>query len=277
MLRWRLFTAAVAIPFLLWLIYRAPVPYLKIFVLAMTFIALREYSAMALGKVRGATTAVTAGGMTIAVAVALGGSGTGPQFSAVSAGIVLCLCGVLIGTLATAKDMERSVSHAGQILLGCLYAGLLLPHFICVRELPETGPGWVTFILACVMAGDAGGYFGGRAFGKHKLWPAVSPKKTVEGSISSFFASLVVGTLAADIVLPPMGWLELSFVCAVVNVLAQLGDLLESMLKRAHHATDSGWIFPGHGGVLDRTDSLVLPVVFIYYYAILTHGVPAPF
>ena len=270
MLRWRLITAAVAIPFLLWLIYLGPTWFLDLFVLSMTFIALREYSAMALRKVRGGTTAVTAGGMTIALAMGLGGSGAAG--TAVSAGIVLCLCGVLLGTLATAKDMERSVSTAGQILLGCLYAGMLLPHFIWVRALPESGPGWVTFILAAVMAGDAGGYFGGRAFGKRKLWPAVSPKKTVEGSIASFAASLIVGMVGARIVLPQLGWVESLLVAAVVNVLAQLGDLLESMLKRAHHATDSGWIFPGHGGVLDRTDSLVLPVVFIYYYAILTHG-----
>ncbi len=271
MLRWRLITAAVAIPFLLWLIYRGPLWFLNAFVLAMTFIALREYSAMALRKVRGGTTAVTAGGMTIALAMGLGGSGT-----AISAGIVLCLCGVLIGTLATAKDMERSVGTAGQILLGCLYGGMLLPHFIWVRALPQGGPDWVTFILATVMAGDAGGYFGGRAFGNRKLWPAVSPKKTVEGSIASFFASVVVGMAAARVILTELGWVESLLVAAVVNVLAQLGDLLESMLKRAHHATDSGWIFPGHGGVLDRTDSLVLPVVFIYYYAILTHGYLTP-
>jgi len=271
MLRWRLLTAAVAIPFLLWLIYRGPVWCLNVFVLSMTFIALREYAAMALRKVRGATTAVTAGGMTIALAIGLGASGT-----AVSAGIVVCLCGVLLGTLATAKDMERSVGTAGQILLGCLYGGMLLPHFIWVRALPNNGPGWVTFILACVMAGDAGGYFGGRAFGRRKLWPAVSPKKTVEGSIASFFASIFTGMITARLILPQVGWLESLMVSAVVNVLAQLGDLLESMLKRAHHATDSGWIFPGHGGVLDRTDSLVLPVVFIYYYAILTHGVVGP-
>ena len=269
MLRWRLITAAVAIPFLLWLIYRGPLWFLTAFVLAITFIALREYSAMALRKVRGATTAVTLGGMTIAFAMALGGSAGGET---ISAGIVLCLCGVLIGTLATAKDMERSVSTAGQILLGCLYGGMLIPHFIWIRRIPETGPHWVTFILATVMAGDAGGYFGGRAFGKRKLWPAVSPKKTVEGSISSFVASIVVGVAAARLTLPQLGWVEAVLVAAVVNVLAQLGDLLESMLKRAHHATDSGWIFPGHGGVLDRTDSLVLPVVFIYYYAKLTYG-----
>ena len=113
---------------------------------------------------------------------------------------------------------------------------------------------------------------GGRAFGSRKLWPAVSPKKTVEGSVASFAASLLVGVIGARIVLTGVGSVESLLVAAVVNVLAQLGDLLESMLKRAHHATDSGWIFPGHGGVLDRTDSLVLPVVFIYYYAILSRG-----
>ncbi len=276
MLRWRLITAAVAIPFLLWLIYRGPVWFLSAFVLSMTFIALREYSAMALPKVRGATTAVTVGGMTIALAMTLGESTAGLNGTTagqtISAGIVLCLCGVLLGTLATAKNMERSVETAGQILLGCLYGGMLLPHFIWVRRIPESGPNWVTFILASVMAGDAGGYFGGRAFGKRKLWPAVSPKKTVEGSISSFVASIGFGLITARLTLPQLGWVEVVLVAAVVNVLAQLGDLLESMLKRAHHATDSGWIFPGHGGVLDRTDSLVLPVVFIYYYAILTHG-----
>jgi len=267
MLRWRLLTAAIAIPFLLWMIYWGPVWFLNLFVLTVTYIALREYSAMALAGVRGATTAVTLGGMTIALTMGLGSSGT-----TISAGIVICLCSVLIGTLATATDMAKSVGHAGQILLGCLYAGVLLPHFIWVRALPVDGPNWVTFILGCVMAGDAGGYFGGRFFGKRKLWPAVSPKKTVEGSIASFVCSLAVGLAITRIGLKNVGVVESVLVSAVVNVLAQLGDLLESMLKRAYGATDSGWIFPGHGGVLDRTDSLVLPVVFVYYYAILTQG-----
>jgi phosphatidate cytidylyltransferase len=270
-LRWRLLTAAVAIPFLLWLIYRAPVWCLNGFVLAMTYVALREYGAMALRGVQGATTAVTAGGMTIAVTMGLGQSGT-----AISAGIVICLCGVLIGTLVTVKDASKSVTYAGQILLGCLYGGVLLPHFIWVRGLPEDGPNWVTFIIGGVMAGDAGGYFGGRFYGKRKLWPVISPKKTVEGSICSFVCTLVVGFAIAAIGLPRVGWVEALLVAAVVNVLAQMGDLLESMLKRAYQATDSGWIFPGHGGVLDRTDSLVLPVVFVYYYAILTQGYLSP-
>jgi phosphatidate cytidylyltransferase len=122
------------------------------------------------------------------------------------------------------------------------------------------------------MAGDAGGYFGGRAFGRRKLWPAVSPKKTVEGALVSFLASVLVGLIGATLVFEMLGALEAIVVAGVINVLAQLGDLLESMLKRAYDAKDSGWIFPGHGGVLDRADSLVLPIVFVYYYAILAHG-----
>jgi phosphatidate cytidylyltransferase len=270
-LRWRLFTAAIAIPLLLWLIYRGPVWCLNAFVLAVTYVALREYSAMALRGVSGGTTTVTVGGMTIALAMGLGNSG-----AVVSAGIVITLCGVLLTTLATVKDVTKSVGYAGQILLGCLYGGLLLPHFIWVRALPADGPNWVTFIVGGVMAGDAGGYFGGRFFGKRKLWPVVSPKKTVEGSISSFVCTLVIGSVIAAIGLPRVTLVEAVLVSAVVNVLAQMGDLLESMLKRAYQATDSGWIFPGHGGVLDRTDSLVLPVVFVYYYAILTQGYLTP-
>jgi CDP-diglyceride synthetase len=282
-LRARLLTAAVAIPLLVWAIFWGPLWLFNFIVLGITFIALREFSAMALEGLPHATTMVTVGGMTIALATGLGQSPT-----AVSAGIVVCLAGVLIGTLATARPtkgdrtvpggplaqrgMEMRVQMAGQILLGCLYAGLLLPHFIWVRVLPGTGPAWVFFVLACVMAGDAGGYFGGKSFGKRKLWPQVSPNKTVEGALSSFLASVVVGAGADVLVLKTLGPLEVIAVAGTVNVLAQLGDLLESMLKRAYDAQDSGWIFPGHGGVLDRTDSLVLPIVFVYYYAILSHG-----
>jgi phosphatidate cytidylyltransferase len=263
-LRARILTALVAIPFLLWMIHWGPSWFLSVFVLFMTFVALREFAAMALKGVSGGTTMVTVGGMTIAVTMGLMQSGT-----AVSAGIVACLVSVMVGTLWTAREMQQSVNTAGQILLGCLYAGVLLPHFIWVRALPETGPGWVTLVLAVVMAGDAGGYFGGRTFGKRKLWPQVSPNKTVEGAASSFGMSVLVGCIFNLVASPHLGYLESLLVCGIINVLAQLGDLLESMLKRAYDANDSGWIFPGHGGVLDRTDSLVLPIVFVYYYAIL--------
>ncbi len=276
MLRTRLITAAVALPFLAWTIFLGPLWFYNFFVLLVTFISLREFAAMALEGQHGATTMVTVGGMTIALA-----TGIARSADAVSAGIVLCLAGVLLGTLATSRredtDMQARVNMAGQILLGCLYGGLLMPHFISVRYLPHNGPEWVFFVLGCVMAGDAGGYFGGRAFGKRPLWPSVSPNKTVEGALASFAGSLVVGSAINLLVLQALGPLEAVLVAGGVNVLAQVGDLLESMVKRAYGAEDSGWLIPGHGGVLDRTDSLVLPIVFVYYYAILSSGyVPLP-
>ena len=110
----------------------------------------------------------------------------------------------------------------------------------------------------------------GRSFGKRPLWPSVSPNKTIEGALASFLGSVVVGFGINALVLRALGPFEVLFVAGTINVLAQVGDLLESMVKRAYGAEDSGWLIPGHGGVLDRTDSLVLPIVFVYYYAILS-------
>jgi phosphatidate cytidylyltransferase len=272
LLRSRLFTAAVAIPLLAWLFFLAPAWIFNGVVLFATWVALREFSLMALSSVPGAATLTTLGGMMIAASMVLvpGGLAGG---AALSAGIVACLILTLVATLATARDMGQSVNSAGQVLLGALYGGALLPHLIWLRGLPGgDGPSWVFFVFSVVMAGDVGGYFGGKMLGTRKLWPSVSPNKTVEGSLVSFGSSLVAGILVNSLILHRLGLFETLFVAGVMSVLAQLGDLLESMIKRAYRTKDSGWILPGHGGVLDRTDSLVLPIVFVYYYAILVTG-----
>jgi phosphatidate cytidylyltransferase len=153
------------------------------------------------------------------------------------------------------------------MVLGVLYAGAFLPHFIWLRVNPESsGPSWVTFVLAVAMGGDSGGYFAGRFFGKHLLMPAVSPKKTIEGSIGAVAGNLVGGAIVRVVLLPSVPWREIIVLSMVAGLLAQLGDLCESLLKRAFGAKDSGWLLPGHGGVLDRVDSLVFPVVLVYYY-----------
>ncbi len=263
MLRTRIATALVAVPLLIWLILGAPPLVFNLFILAITFLSLQEFAAMASGGAGGMRTLTTGGGMVIALSMWIDPSG-----AAVSAGIVLCLIGTLLATLATATDMERSIQDAGQALFGALYGGVLLPHLIWLRAMPN-GPDWVFFVIACCMASDVGGYFAGRSFGKHKLWPSVSPNKTVEGSIGSVVGSLALGFVLNAAFFDLMPPARVAAVAGLVSVLAQLGDLLESMIKRAFDAKDSGWILPGHGGVLDRTDSLVLPIVFIYYYAIL--------
>jgi phosphatidate cytidylyltransferase len=263
MLKQRLLTAAVAIPLLIWLILGAGSAIYSFVVLAVTYLSLRELAAMQKVKIYGATALTTGAGMAIALAMLVDSTGT-----ILSAGIVVALIGVLLGTLATAEDMHTSVVGAGEILFAALYGGLLLPHLLWLRSI-EKGPELVFFVLACAMASDAGGYFAGRAYGRRKLWPIVSPNKTIEGALGSVAACVVIGTVFQFMLVGRFGFLECIFVTALMSVLGQLGDLSESMIKRAYDAKDSGWIIPGHGGVLDRTDSMVLPIVFIYYYASL--------
>lgn len=174
--------------------------------------------------------------------------------------------GALMATLAgVSRDLRTGAHGAGTALLGMLYAGFLLPHLAWVRS-GEHGAEWVLLILVVSMVGDTASYFGGRFFGRHHLAPRVSPAKTVEGAIAGVAGS-VVGAGAGGWVffgVRPLG--ELLALGVVLAVLGQLGDLVESSLKRAFGAKDSGYVIPGHGGILDRADSLVFPAVFIYYY-----------
>src|SRR5437867_3201313 len=109
----------------------------------------------------------------------------------------------------------------------------------------------------------------GRAFGRHPLAPAISPSKTVEGALGALAGAMVIAAVCRLVFFAGLGSIEALVLGAVISVLAQFGDLCESALKRAFGAKDSGWIIPGHGGILDRLDSLLFPVVFTYYYAVL--------
>jgi phosphatidate cytidylyltransferase len=177
----------------------------------------------------------------------------------VVAAIALLIAAGLIYVVLLRADFERALSDLGLLIIGVLYAGLLLPHFYWLRHVTD-GSQWVTFVIAIGMGGDSGGYFVGHALGRHKLIPRVSPGKTVEGAIGIVLASLVVGVAAKLVLLPERGWGEM---LALAMVMAIVG---ESVMKRTFGAKESGWIFPGHGGVLDRIDSLLFPLTVVYYY-----------
>jgi phosphatidate cytidylyltransferase len=162
-------------------------------------------------------------------------------------------------------DFERGLTDLAVLVIGVLYTAFLLPHFYWLRHLPD-GSEWVTFVIAIGMGGDSGGYFVGHALGRHKLIPRVSPGKTVEGALGIVVSSLVVGAAAKVILLPDRQWSEILLLSFTMAVIGQLGDLAESVMKRTFGAKESGWIFPGHGGVLDRIDSLLFPVALVYYY-----------
>ena len=270
MLKQRLATAAVAIPLLLWLIFWGPLWAFRAVVLGFTFVALGEYFTMVFPERRLLQVAGIGSGTLLALGMTHGGAESASAFGAVLFGVVTL---GLMGSLLNPSDPARAFDQLAHTVLGVLYAGAFLPHFIWLRVgAGEDGAGWVLYVLAVAMAGDTAAYFAGRSFGRHKLMPAVSPKKTVEGAIGAFGGNLLAAAGVKVLALPGAGWGEIIVLALVAGVLAQLGDLCESLLKRAFGAKDSGWLLPGHGGVLDRADSLVFPLVFVYYYVALTRG-----
>lgn len=259
MLPARLATAAIAIPSLLGLIFWAPPWGMTVVVTTLAVLALAEYSGLAFSaQPRDRAFSLAVGTAVVLVAA----YGPGPWLIATLAAFILV---GLTWTILARPDLERGLGDFGLSAVGVLYVGLLMPHFIWLHRL-EGGPGWVAFVIAVGMAGDTAGYFVGRSLGRHRLIPRVSPGKTVEGAVGVLLGSVVGGAFANLFFLRARPWPEVIVLAMVMGVIGQLGDLSESVMKRSFGAKESGWIFPGHGGVLDRIDSLLFPVTFVYYY-----------
>jgi phosphatidate cytidylyltransferase len=162
-------------------------------------------------------------------------------------------------------------AQRGWVVCGFLYAGSALFAAVLLRADAGMGFAALVFILLIVWATDIGGYFAGRGIGGPKLWPRVSPNKTWAGAVGGFAASLVVaGGFAAAGVGRAIPLLILS---GVLSIAGQLGDLFESAVKRRFGVKDSSHIIPGHGGLMDRLDSLVAVLALAAIFGILRHGV----
>jgi phosphatidate cytidylyltransferase len=160
--------------------------------------------------------------------------------------------------------MRRNSSH--QAILGAfaiLYIGMPLGLLAMLNVVH----GWraTLLLIATIVVSDSLQYYSGRAFGRHALAPAISPKKTIEGAVGGAVAGTVFMVLAGQLVFPASPWLWLAMLGLVMVLLGILGDLFESRLKREAHVKDSSSLIPGHGGVLDRIDALlfVTPVYAI--------------
>jgi len=170
---------------------------------------------------------------------------------------------------------ERSIEDGVITLAGILYVGFLLSHLLLLRGLGEgtgwdLGLRWVLLAFLCTWAADIFAYFVGVTFGKHRLAPKISPKKSVEGLIGGAAAAMIAGILWGPLLeIGPAAGGFLGFLIAGV---ATLGDLAESALKRHAGVKDSGTLLPGHGGVLDRFDSSLFVLPFVYYIATLLYG-----
>ena len=183
--------------------------------------------------------------------------------------LLLLTAGSLTAAMVRGAPFDRMILSVGVTVLSVMYVVLLGGHLIAVRVgfQPSLSRHLLSFFFLVIMGSDAAAYYGGRMFGRHKLAPTVSPGKTWEGAVAGMLASLLLAVAAHY-------WfftnLPLRFalpLAAVMNVVGVFGDLTESALKRSADAKDTAQFLPGHGGILDRIDSLLFNAPVIYYFA----------
>lgn len=154
------------------------------------------------------------------------------------------------------------------LLFGVLYISLTLGHFLMVRKLPD-GPFLIFFVLLVTWGGDAAAYFVGKSFGSRPLAPILSPKKTIEGLVGGLIGAMLIAWMVSLWFLPTFTVADCVILGIALTLLGTIGDLSESAFKRQAGAKDSGSLIPGHGGFLDRIDSLLLTVPSFYYYMVI--------
>ncbi len=186
--------------------------------------------------------------------------------SLITAVVVVTIIGLLL-TLWRLGDIPSAGLRMLAQVAGPLYIGGLLTTIgLLRRDLGDAGPGFVLLSLMFAWLGDTFGYFVGRFLGKTKLYEAVSPKKTREGYFGAVAGSVVGALIASLWFLPSLPLVNGVVLALVAGTLGPLGDLVESLLKRSTGIKDSGWIIPGHGGILDRIDAVLIiaPIVYVY-------------
>jgi phosphatidate cytidylyltransferase len=174
----------------------------------------------------------------------------------------------LIGLLSR-RQKEGAFTTWAWTIAGILYVGWLLSHLVALRGL-DSGRNWVFFALFITWASDTTAFFIGRRFGRHKLAPNISPGKTWEGTIGGIVGAIIMSILfftSTPFHLPLVYW-QAIVLSILVSIFGQVGDLVESLLKRNMGVKDSGRLLPGHGGILDRLDSIIFAGIVVYYYVV---------
>lgn len=183
--------------------------------------------------------------------------------------LILLTIGSLTAAMLRGAPFDRMITSVGVTVLSVMYIVLLGSHLIALRVgfAPQLSKHLLSFLFLVIMGADAAAYYGGRAFGKHKLAPNISPGKTWEGAIAGMLASLLLAVGAHYWFFPELPTKFALILAALMNVVSVIGDLTESALKRSAGAKDTAQILPGHGGILDRIDSLLFSAPVIYYFA----------
>lgn len=262
----RIASAALLLPVVLWMLWRGEQTTALLVAAATTILALEFYTVV-FRKLDAGQIAGTALAAFLPLAY-----GLWPQrFGAVVAAGAMALLIALFAYYLVAGPLPEAPARVSFTFTGVFYCGLLLSAIVGLRRQPH-GFEWILLTLTVTWVNDTGAYAAGRAFGKHKLYPKVSPGKTWEGFAGGMIGAFAGALVVKAAVFPELGIVDCLLVALPASVLGPLGDLSESMLKRAYGVKDSGKIMPGHGGLLDRVDALLFTAPYVFLYALLTRG-----
>ncbi len=264
--RW--ITGLAALPFLIYLIYQGGVPF-TLLVTVGGLLALWEYF-----RIVNSSEDKTKFNVLVVWGIIIGG---GIIWAAHLKGLEAVLVLVAFNLLFSAvfslfkfKIDPEVMESVKKQLQGIIYIPVLISFLIIIRQ-DTDGMTWIFFLLSIVFAGDISALYVGTYFGRHKLCPAVSPGKTIEGSLGGILANVVVGGIGKYFFLPQLSWGLCILFFIAIGAAGQVGDLYESELKRSSNIKDSGGLLPGHGGFLDRIDALLFaaPVAYVFKMYIL--------
>jgi phosphatidate cytidylyltransferase len=276
----RILTAIVALPILLYTVW-SPVPYFFVaLTLAAILFALAEFYSLCSHTGARPYRAV---GLFSALLIAASFVIERPVLT-VAAVLISAVLALGYGVFRTG-EISAALNSAAATVFGTVYVGLLGGCLIAVRlkalthvcfppcgypnyiEVSNFGPKLLTTFFAMVMLTDTAAYYVGRAMGRHKLAPTISPGKTIEGAVGGLFGAMLAGPVCRMIFFPEITMLNAVILGLTVGVIGQIGDLAESLLKRSAGVKDSGTLLPGHGGMLDRIDSILFCAPVIYFYS----------
>ena len=257
--RW--ITSLTAVPVILLFILYSSETVFFIFIIILIQIAVWEYNRLVFEKqansVEKGTLQLSA--FFIPLTVSLGGDTL--LTAVVTFAILMTFSMFLFNITSSFIDLLK----VGKVLLGTLYMPLLMSYLILLRHL-RMGVLWVLFTLFVVFIGDISAYYIGRTFGKNKLQPFISPGKTREGTFGQVAGSCLGSVFFQTVFFNTLPLHDAIIIGILGGILAQLGDLFESAVKRSAGAKDAGYIIPGHGGIMDRLDSISFVVPFVFYY-----------
>jgi phosphatidate cytidylyltransferase len=257
----RALTALVALPLIgLLVLWPEPLGFAAL-VWVVAALALTEFSTI---TIPAAPRVVRVGAVVIGVGLSAGLS-LAPGLAL--AWFILAFIAVATLVLLDPGEMGAAGNRLGAVALGVFYIGTLTAPLALLKRDPIHGAAWVLFAIAISFGNDTGAYFAGRAFGRHKLYPVVSPGKTVEGGVGGMAAGLLVMLVGRALFAPWLTVVDCLMVAIPAGIVGPIGDLVESLIKRAAGVKDSGRLLPGHGGMLDRIDALLFVSAWTYVYA----------